>query len=140
MSQENVKVVREMYDAMNRGDWKAVFAHASPEIEWETDPRHPKAGIYRGQEMFQRFVEDLEGPFEQSVIEPERFFARADQVVAFIKIRRKPMGSTAKVEIQIGELWTFRDGQLVRGQGFGEREQALKAAGLSEQDAHADYF
>jgi ketosteroid isomerase-like protein len=138
MSQENVEIIREIYEAMNRGDWNAVFAHASPEIEWETDPRHPKAGIYRGQQEFRRFAEDMEAPFEQSVIEPQRFFARGDQVVAFIKIRRKPMGSTAEVEIQIGELWTFRDGMLIRGQGFGERTRALRAAGLSEQDAHAD--
>jgi ketosteroid isomerase-like protein len=137
MSQENVEIIRQVYEAMNRGDWKAVFAHASPEIEWETDPRHPKAGIYRGQEEFRRFVEDIEDPFEQSVIEPERFFAGGDQVVAFIKIRRTPAGSTAELEIRIGELWTFRDGKLVRGQGFGERMKALKAAGLSEQDAHA---
>ena len=29
MSQENVEVVRELYEAMNRRDWDAVFAHAS---------------------------------------------------------------------------------------------------------------
>jgi ketosteroid isomerase-like protein len=134
MSHENVEIVREMYEAMNRGDWNAAFANASPEIEWETDHRHPKAGIYRGHDEFRRFMEDLEDTFEQSVIEPERFFARGDRVVAFIKIRRKPMGSSANVEIRIGELWTFHEGKLVRGQGFGEREKALKAAGLSEQD------
>jgi ketosteroid isomerase-like protein len=138
MSQENVEIVRELYDAMNRGDWDAVFALATPEIEWETDPRHPKAGTYRGRQEFRRFAEDMEDPFDQSVIEPERFFARGDQVVAFIKIRRTPVGSTSELEIRIGELWTFRDGKLVRGQGFGERTKALEAAGLSEQDAHAD--
>jgi hypothetical protein len=78
MSQENVEIKRQVYEAMNRGDWKAVFAHASPG------------------------------------------------------------GSTAELEIRIGELWTFRDGKLVRGQGFGERMKALEAAGLSEQDVPAD--
>ena len=37
----------------------------------------------------------------------------------------------AEVQNQIGDLWTLRDGKVVRGQGFGEREKALKAAGLS---------
>jgi uncharacterized protein len=137
MSQENVEIVRRMYEAMNRGDWSAVFEHAAPEIEWETDPRHPKAGIYRGQEQFRQFVEDIEDPFDQSVIEPERFFARGDQVVAFIKISRRPAGSSAVVEIQIGALWTLRDGKLLRGQGFAERKRALRAAGMTEQDAFA---
>jgi ketosteroid isomerase-like protein len=73
MSRENIDVVRAMYEALNRGDWDAALAHTSPDIEWETDPRHPKAGIYRGREEFQRFLEDLEGPFERTVIEPEEF-------------------------------------------------------------------
>ncbi len=138
MSQENVEIARRLYEAMNRGDWDAAFAHASHGIESETDPRHLNPGIYRGQAAFRQFVEDMDGPFEQSVTEPERFFARGDRVVAFVKIRRKLPGSTANVEIRIGDLWTLRNGLLVRGQGFGEREKALEAAGLSEQDAHAD--
>jgi len=138
MSQENVEIVRRLYEAMNRGDWEAAFAHASHGIEWETDPRHPKPGVYSGQAAFRQFVEDMEDPFEQSVQEPERFFARGDHVVAFVKIRRKLSGSTANLEIRIGELWTFRNGLLVRGQGFGEREKALEAVGMTEQDAHVD--
>jgi ketosteroid isomerase-like protein len=30
------------------------------------------------------------------------------------------------------QLWTFRDGKVVRGQAFSDREEALEAAGLSE--------
>jgi ketosteroid isomerase-like protein len=135
MPAQNVDLVHRMYEAFNRGDWEGAFADTSPEIEWETDPRHPKAGVYRGRAEFQRFMQDFEDPFEQTVIEPEEFFARGDRVVAFIKIRRRPSGSTADVEIRIGELWTVRDGKIVRGQAFGEREKALEAAGLSEEDA-----
>jgi ketosteroid isomerase-like protein len=130
MSQENQKIIGDMYEALNRGDWEAALGHTSPEIEWETDPRHPQAGIYRGQEAFRGFLEDIEAPFGATVIEPERFFSQGDQVVAFIKIRRRPTGSSAEVQIQIGELWKLRDGKIVRGQGFGEREKALEAAGL----------
>jgi uncharacterized protein len=138
MSRENVEAVRRMYEALNTGDWEGVYAETSPEFEWETDPRHPSAGIYRGREAFQRFLEDLEDPFEQTVTEPEKIFAKGDRVVAFIRIRRRPSGSSSEVEIRIGELYTLRGGKIVRGQGFGEREKALEAAGLSERDAYAD--
>jgi ketosteroid isomerase-like protein len=138
MPQENVETVRRMTEALDRANWDGVFAEISPDFEWETDPRHPKAGVYRGREEFRRFIEDLEDPFEQTVTELERVVATADQVVAFVKIRRRLRGSSSEVEIRIGELYTFREGKLVRGQGFAEREKALEAAGLSEQDAHAD--
>ena len=138
MSQENVETIRRMTEALDRANWDGVFAETLPDFEWETDPRHPKAGVYRGREEFRRFMEDLEDPFEQTVTELEKVFANADQVVAFVKIRRRLRGSSSEVEVRIGELYTFREGKLARGQAFAEREKALEAAGLSEQDAHAD--
>jgi ketosteroid isomerase-like protein len=138
MSQENVETVRRVTEALDRANWDGVFAEISPDFEWETDPRHPKAGIYRGREEFKRFMEDLEDPFEQTVTELEKIFATADQVVAFVKIRRRLSGSSSEIEIRIGEVYTFREGKLVRGQAFAEREKALEAVGLTEQDARAD--
>jgi ketosteroid isomerase-like protein len=132
MSQKNVEILRAFYEALNRGDWEAASRQLSPEIEWETDPRHPEAGIYRGHEGFRRFLEDIEAPFEQTITEIEECFTRDDKVAAFVKIRRRPEGGSADVEIRIGELWTVRDGKLVRGQGFGEREKALEALGPAE--------
>jgi hypothetical protein len=35
-------------------------------------------------------------------------------------------------------LFSFKDGLIRRTQSFLDRESALEAAGLSEQDAHAD--
>ncbi len=34
--------------------------------------------------------------------------------------------------MEVFQLWTFRDGKVIRGQGFFDREEALEAAGLSE--------
>jgi hypothetical protein len=42
------------------------------------------------------------------------------------------------MEIRIGHLWTMRDGKPFQLELFPEREQALEAVGLSEQDAQAD--
>ncbi|MBN1527588.1 MAG: nuclear transport factor 2 family protein [Thermoleophilaceae bacterium] len=131
LSPDNEAVVRTLYDAFNSGDWDQALGLMGPDIEWETDPRHPRAGVYRGPDAVRRFVEDLETPFEATVYEPERIFSAGDHVVVFVTIRRRPAGSSAEVEVQIGELWTLRDGVIVRGQGFGQREKALAAVGLS---------
>jgi hypothetical protein len=92
MSQENVEAVRRLNEALDRRNWDGVFAAISPDFEWETDPRHPKAGVYRGREEFRRFIEDLEDPFEQTVTEMEKVFATADQVAVFVRIRRRMKG------------------------------------------------
>ncbi len=132
MSQENVEAVRESYAAGNRGDWDLAFSSAAPEFEWETDPRVPNAGIYRGRAAVQRFFEDQAAPFEGRTIEPERFISDGDQVLAFVRIRVRPRGSGAEVVAEIAHLWTFRDGRCIRGQAFARREEALDAAGLAE--------
>ena len=132
MSRENVEIVQRMYEAIGRDDLEGAFRDVHPDAEWETDPRVPNAGIYRGREEIQRFFEDQAAPFEQSTIEPEEFFAQGDHVVALVRVRRRPKGSTAEIEHRIGALWTVRNGEIVRGQGFAEREKALEAAGLRE--------
>ena len=76
MSQENIEAVRRVTEALDRANWDSVFAEISPDFEWETDPRHPQAGVYRGREEFRRFLEDLEAPFEQTVTELEKVLRR----------------------------------------------------------------
>jgi len=132
MSEENVELLRDGYAAFNRGDWDAGFGRAAADFEWETDARLPNAGVYRGRAELQRFFEDQAAPFESSVIEPERFIVNGDRVVALVRVRRRPRGSNAEVEADIAHLWTFRDGEVIRGQAFAKREDALEAAGLSE--------
>jgi ketosteroid isomerase-like protein len=41
-------------------------------------------------------------------------------------------GSGAEVEQRFAQLWTFREGKVVRYRGFRNRADALKAAELSE--------
>src|SRR3989454_841091 len=36
MSQENVEIVQAAVDAINRGDWDAVFKDAAPSFEWDS--------------------------------------------------------------------------------------------------------
>ena len=38
MSQENVEVVRQVFEAFNRRDWAAWESHHHPEVEWCNPP------------------------------------------------------------------------------------------------------
>ena len=131
MSDDNVAILRAFYEALNRGDWEAATTQLAPDVEWEPDRRHPSAGTYRGPEGMRRFLEEMDAPFEHTVIDVEDILASDDKVVGLLRIRRRPRGSSAEVDIRIGEVWTVRDGQLVHGAGFRQRERALEAAGLS---------
>jgi ketosteroid isomerase-like protein len=132
MSQADIDTLRVGYEAVSRGDWDAATRFAHPEFELQTAARVVNPGVYRGPEEVRRFFEDLFEPFEEVIIEPEEFFERGDQIVAFVLTRLRPTGSSAVVENRIGHLWTMREGKATRLQVFPRREDALEAAGLRE--------
>jgi ketosteroid isomerase-like protein len=131
MSEENVQIVKQVYEALNRGDWEAAFRDAHSEFELITQ-RGPTAGTYRGTSVARQQVEEIFGPFESFAMEPEEFFESQDLVVSFVKVTSRPKGSSADIEVQNGHLWTIRGGTIHSLKTFPVREQALEAAGLSE--------
>ncbi len=130
MSQENVEIVRRVYEAFNRSDWDAVYRDLHPDFEMTTPARGLDAGIFRGREEGQGYWEDFFRPYEAVTVEPVEFFESGDQLVVFLETRLRPRGSSAEIEVRTGNLWTIRDGTVVSLRIFPEREQALEAAGL----------
>jgi ketosteroid isomerase-like protein len=134
MSQADIETLRAGYEAFNRGDWDVIVRDAHPDFELRTADRVTNPGTYRGPDEARRFFEDLFEPFEQVVTEPQEFFERGDRIVVLVLVRSRPRGSSAVVENRIGHLWTMRDGKAVGFQIFPERDKALEAVGLSEED------
>jgi ketosteroid isomerase-like protein len=61
----------------------------------------------------------------------ERYADAGDDVV--VQVREKGQGrSGAAVERRLGNVYTLRDGKIVRVRLFGSWNEALEAAGLSE--------
>jgi ketosteroid isomerase-like protein len=131
MSEENVEIVRSIYEAANQRDWDAAFRDQHPDIELTTPPG-PNAGTYRGREECQGFWEEMLSAFEATSAEPEELVESGDQVVAVVRSRLRPKGTTAEIELRNGHLWNFRDGKAVSMRIFPAPEDALEAAGLSE--------
>src|SRR5512132_970312 len=132
MSEENVEIVRSMYEALNRREWDAVFRDTAPDVELTTPPGGPNSGTYRGREECEGYLRELITPFEASAVQPEEFFERGDQVAVVYKVRARPKGSSAEIEIRNGALWTIRGGKAVSLRFFSKPEEALETLGLSE--------
>ena len=50
MSQENVEIVRRLYEVQGAHGLDAAFELVDPGLEWQTSPNLPDAGTYRGRE------------------------------------------------------------------------------------------
>jgi len=131
MSQENVEIVRSIYEALNRGDWDAATRLTDADFE-VTIERGPNAGSHRGRDSIQAVIEDQREAFDSWIVEVEQVADGGDQVVAMITNHLRPRGTDAEFEMRNGHIWTIRDGVALSLRGFSNPEEALQAAGLSE--------
>ena len=130
MSQENVELVRRVYDALNRGDWDAVFRDMHPDVEITTERLN--AGTHRRREAVQGLGEDYIAAFDNMVFEPEEFLENGDQVVVLLTRRARPKGGRGEMVVRNGHIWTIREGTILSMKSFPDPEKALETAGLSE--------
>jgi ketosteroid isomerase-like protein len=133
MSEENVEMARRGYEAYNRGDFDAAVADFAPTFEYVTTGAIPGiTGVYRGPEGWKDFVGWTWSEFESPRFEVHELIDTASHVLASVTLRGRGKQSGVVVTWDLWHLWTVRDGQVVRGQAFTRRDDALKAAGLRE--------
>ena len=136
MSQENVELVREAVDAINRDDFDAMLALLSPDVVWEALEGVTGIGeLYRGRAEVREWIElMLEDAEEGSVhIEIEQMADLGDDrvfIAPVLTARRR--GSGVPFEYRTWQIVWFADGLIARRQVFWTRAEALKSAGLRE--------
>jgi ketosteroid isomerase-like protein len=138
MSQENVEIVRRGYEAFDRGDIQTVLSLLDSEIETRVDTALPDWEPRYGRDGFLNALEMWLAPWETYRIELNEVIDAGGRVLVVFREFGRNKGAGHDVEQTAFHLWTFRDGKAVRFDGFFNRSDAFEAAGLSEQDAHAE--
>ena len=134
MSSENVEIIRRVYEAMARGDFWSVGAVLDPEISWSWSPRMSgMTGVheYRGIDGVEAATRDFFEALEWFRQEAAELIDLGDEVLALTRAYARPRGSDRELEASAAELWTLRDGKVVRFRQFDTREEALAATGGS---------
>jgi uncharacterized protein len=132
MSEENVEVVRRYFEAYDRGDidgWKSLLA---PEVEFRPLAADLMGGSRRGVEDVARTIIEFLGSFASYSLSPEAFHDAGDQVVVVLHRSARSARSPAPIEDRFAELFSLRDGRIIRMRSFPRLRDALEAAGLSE--------
>ena len=133
MSEENVKLVREVFAAFLAGDQEKAADLLDPEVEF----RGTIGGVQEGQvahgvsEIDETFeAEDLEA-WEERRLEPEAFLDAGDEVVVLLHEYRRGRGSGIELETKTAVVIAVSGGRVIRIQGYMDRDAALEAAGLA---------
>jgi ketosteroid isomerase-like protein len=137
MSQENVEIVRAFLDAWNRGDWDATLKDTAPSFEFDFSRSvGPARGVY-SLDQTRGYIDEFVEAWESLRLEVDEFIEAGEHVVMPNTLHAQGRDGI-EVQARAAWVWTIRDGSVERVCFYQERQQALEAVGLSEQDAHAD--
>jgi ketosteroid isomerase-like protein len=131
MSQENVETVRQGLDALNRRDRATWMALVDPALENISPRDWPESGRIEGAEpIFDFFVEVQDSWEEISTYEYDELIdAGDDKVLTHMSARLKGKASGATVAWSYWQVVTFKGDKVARVEWFGDRTEALEAAG-----------
>ena len=127
-----VDTVRESLDAYRRGDFDALAEMMDPDVEVHDWPEAADPRTFRGTDGFLEAGEVWGEAWEYMYGEPTGFIESGDLVFAFIRMTGKGRGSEIEMTLDTFGVYTFRGSKVSRIQYFTDREAALEAAGLSE--------
>ena len=113
--QQNLEVIRRMYDAFGRGDLDGILEPLDPQVSWRTPgaPELPTAGVRHGISAVRDFFGLLLNAFDITEFRPADFLAAGDKVVVLGTSREGPKGSGRLVDFRWVHVFAFRNGQVV---------------------------
>ena len=128
---ENVELVKQVIEAGARRDDAAVFAAYDQQIEWHLEAVHAPGSdfelVYHGHEGVSRFWRAWFEAWEDVRFEYEEHIDAGDRVISILTQRVRGRASGLEMEwTSYAQVWTVREGKIVRVDFFPTREEALR--------------
>jgi ketosteroid isomerase-like protein len=128
MSQEDVEIVRTAIEAWGAGDMDSFCASLDPDMVW--DPVEEVAS--QGHAAVRAVLARWRGEWDEYEQTAEEFVDIGDRVLATVHFHGRGRGSGIEIDQRFYEVYTVRDGKVVRMDEYATRAGALEAAGLRE--------
>lgn len=117
MSKENVEIVRSFFVA----DLEEALAYVDPSIVWNP----VEESSTQGPEAVRASTERWKSEWDDYAVIPEELIDMGDRVVATVRFRARGRGSGIEIDGRLYDVFTLRDGKIVRMDQFTEEADAL---------------
>ncbi len=130
MSQENVEIVRHIYEAglMDR-DPQELMKLATPDVEYVNPPYAVEPGVRRGLAAVARAMRAFGEVWESSRHELRQVYDFGDVVVVAVSWYVRGRGSEREIVNEEAHTWTLREGRIARFEWGQDLAKALEVAG-----------
>jgi ketosteroid isomerase-like protein len=129
MAEENIEILRRGYAALAEGGVEEMLELTDPEFELVTPSSlASEPGIFRGHDGVRAWFASFDGAMEGVRLEARTLEGFGDNVLVETVLHARGRATGIETEQVAFLVWTVRDGLVVRGEAFAEREDALAAA------------
>ena len=132
MSQENVEVVRRMYDAFHSGDADEALGHFDRDVLVDASPARPDVAIGKGREHVSAVVGSWLAAWEEWGEEIEEMRDLGSRVLVLSVQRGRAKGSGAEMEARFAILYDLYGGEITGMRMYATPADALEAVGLQD--------
>jgi ketosteroid isomerase-like protein len=127
MEQQNVDVVRGVYEAFGKGDVPAVLGAMAADIEWYEAEGMPYGGVYHGGE---EVAQNVFGPILEDIpdfaVTPEEYIASEDTVAVVVRYTGTGKASGKVLNLPVVHVWDVRGGKAARFRQFVDTAKFLE--------------
>ena len=127
MSESDVDLVRQIYEEFNR-TLELPRSVLSPDVEWQPPGDEPDNGLRRGPDAVTRYVREWASTFDDYHCDVQDMIERGDRVVVPVVLHGRIGDRGHELSIQLTQVWTIRDGEVVRVCEYRTKEEALAAS------------
>ena len=132
MSQENIEVVRRIFELWNRGDLTAWISMHHPEVIIVPPDGWPEGQQARSREEWMAQARRLTDSWAEQHIEVKQIVDSGDSVLVLFSWITRGKGSDIPLVTDMASVATVHDGLVTRSMFFTDPAKALEAVRLSE--------
>jgi ketosteroid isomerase-like protein len=128
---ERVELLRTIFGAFNRRDFDAALEHVHPEVELRPALQELDVdSLYSGPDELRRFMETVTNAWEEYLVEPVETTAAPGDRVLVVEHWHARGRDGIEFDFELIDVYSFRDGLVVRIDGYRDRSEARAGAGL----------
>ena len=131
---DRIELVRRGTESFNRREFEESLGilGVDPSFEWDTTMAVPDGRVYRGIAEIEAYWSDVLSRWHEFRIEPEEFHEGEDAVVMLASLHGRGAESGVPIVAPWHQVWRFRGETPSRCENYGDRDEALRAAGIDD--------
>jgi len=130
---DNVRLLKNLYDAFGRGDVPTVLGSMSPDIRWhqaESNPYMPSGDAFVGPDaVLNNIFMKLGADWDGFTVHPKSFHGAGDSVIVEARYSGTYKATGKSIDAQVCHVWDVKDGKVTRFQQYVDTAKIQDAMG-----------